>query len=375
MKFANCTGTTIGKNEGNATGFPQGNLAAAQDGGLTKSHVVTSNGTTGLDIIANDVGYVSTIQIGTVVPAVSLPVVDTDVVIGSGSADTWVGATNCKNDQSGQPCSAKHVTLGTRTSSSLANTGKTFQVTYGAGAVAGLIITDNIVFAGLPLDNHTFGVSTIETVEFSADNIPFDGLVGLAQSTLSNQRVLTPVESLAEQGSISAAIASFKIPRLADQKNDGQVTFGGLPQGLFDPTTLVTVNNVNQRGFWESAVDAFTVNGQDTGLSERTAIMDTGTTLIIAPAADAAAIHAVIPGAQKADQLGQGLFTLPCTTNVSVALTLGVNQNDLTGDCVSGISAGTVGGSQEWLVGDVFLKNVMFSTDVGKNTLSFAKLV
>lgn len=53
-----------------------------------------------------------------------------------------------------------------------------------------------------------------------------------------------------------------------------------------------------------------------------------------------------------------------------------VNGNDLTGDCVSSISAGdNDGGENTWLVGDPFLKNVFFSTEVDKNTLSFAKLV
>jgi len=52
-----------------------------------------------------------------------------------------------------------------------------------------------------------------------------------------------------------------------------------------------------------------------------------------------------------------------------------VNQNDLTGDCVSGIMSGQIGGAQEWLVGDVFLKNAYFSHDVTKNAISLAKLV
>lgn len=129
------------------------------------------------------------------------------------------------------------------------------------------------------------------------------------------------------------------------------------------------------------------VNNQDLGLQGRTAILDTGTTLMVVPAADAATIHAQITGA-KSD--GQGGFTVPCTTTDSVALTFGkqefaidprdiaftpVDPNDPTGDCVSGISSGQIGGADEWLVGDVFLKNAYFSTNVDKNTVSLAKLV
>lgn len=130
----------------------------------------------------------------------------------------------------------------------------------------------------------------------------------------------------------------------------------------FDPKTLVAVPNVNTQGFWEAAMDAVSVDGTSLGLKGRTAILDTGTTLIVAPAADAAAVHKNIQGA-KSD--GQGGFTVPCTTTASVALSFGgtsfaidprdiafqpVDPADPTGDCVSGIASGNIGGAQEWLV-------------------------
>lgn len=83
---------------------------------------------------------------------------------------------------------------------------------------------------------------------------------------------------------------------------------------------------------------------------------------MIAPPADAAAVHALITGA-KSD--GQGGFTIPCTSTASVALTFGgqafnidardltfspVDPTDLTGDCISGLSSGQIGGATEWLV-------------------------
>lgn len=89
--------------------------------------------------------------------------------------------------------------------------------------------------------------------------------------------------------------------------------------------------------------------------------------MIVAPEADANAIHAAIPGAQSD---GQGGFTLPCTSTSKVALSFAgqsftIDPRDLAfqpqtqdtkGTCVSGISAGSIGGKNQWLVGDVFLK-------------------
>ena len=186
--------------------------------------------------------------------------------------------------------------------------------------------------------------------------------------TLSNQGVPTPVESLASAGLIDDAITSYKISRLADNKNDGEITFGALDTTKFDPATLVTFDNVATSGatagFWEGAMDAVTADGQDLGLTGRSAILDTGTTLIVAPPADAAAVHAAIPGAQSD---GQGGFVIPCDTTTSVALSFGgasfaIDPRDLifaaadnTGtNCVSGISSGQIVDDTTWLVSSSF---------------------
>jgi hypothetical protein len=247
-------------------------------------------------------------------------------------------------------------------------------------------VADDIRMAGLELPGHKFGVTTVESVEFTDASSPFDGLMGLAKSTLSNQGVLTPPEAMAQAGLIKEAIVSYKISRLADEKNDGEITFGGLDTSKFDPKTLVTLPNLSANGFWAAKMDAVTVNGQSVQARTLNAILDTGTTLIIAPQADANAIHAAIPGAQPD---GQGGFTIPCTTNAKVALVFGGTSfeidgrdlafaplsNDPKGLCVSGISGGDFGGGGAWLVGDVFLKNAYFSHNASRNQLSLAKLV
>ncbi|KAK0485092.1 acid protease [Armillaria novae-zelandiae] len=371
----NSTASTTSETNGTSTASSASDAASSD---VTVANTPTTANSLGLDIESTDVGYLATIQMGT-------PPQDFLLLMDSGSADTWVGGENCQSEDGGG-C-GNHNFLGSTSSSSFQDQNTQFQVTYGTGAVQGDIVKDNVVVAGLSLDAHTFGVATAETVDFSSDSTPFDGLMGLAQSTLSNQGVLTPVESLASAGLIDAAITSFKISRLADNLNDGEVTFGALDTSKFDSNTLVTVDNQSQDGFWEGAMDSITVDGTDTGLSNRLAILDTGTTLIIAPQSDATAVHQLISGAQSA---GQGSFTIPCTTNASVALTFGgqeftidtrdlafqpVDANDPTGDCVSGISSGNIGADNEWLVGDVFLKNAYFSVDVDKNSISLAKLV
>jgi len=361
-----------------ANGISPLDVQAEEDGTVTDALPPTDSDSLGLDIESNDVGYLATVQMGT-------PPQNYLLLMDSGSSDLWVGsAENCVS-QAGGGC-GNHTFLGTSTSSTFVGSNQEFSVTYGSGSITGTLCQDTVSIANLTLPNHTFGVANEESVQFSGDTTPFDGLMGLAQPQLSEERVDTPPVSLAAANLISAPIVSFKLARLADQDNDGEVTFGGLDSSKFIANTLTTLPVVSSTGFWEIAADEFSVNGQNANLNNRTAILDTGTSLIVAPPADAAAIHALIPGAASD---GQGGFTVPCTTNASVAITFGgtefaidprditfspVNPADLAGDCLSGISAGEVDGATTWLVGDVFLKNAYFSTNVATNQVQLAKL-
>jgi hypothetical protein len=352
------------------------NLAATDD--VTEANAPTADNSLGLDIEANDIGYLATVQMGT-------PPRDFLILMDSGSADLWVGAENCQSENGGG-C-GNHKFLGPQSSQTFVDSNRPFSVTYGTGSVSGNIISDNLAIAGLQLNKHVFGVASTESVEFSDDATPFDGLMGLAKSTLSNQQTATPIEALADQGLVKAAVIGYKISRQADNKNDGEITFGDVDPTKFNPETAVTLANVNNQGFWEANLDAVSVNGVDLGFEGRTAILDTGTSLMVIPQADAEKIHAQIPGAQ-AD--GQGGFTVPCNTQAQVALTFGgqafaidprdiafqpLDANDPNGDCVSGIASGNIGGANEWLVGDTFLKNAYFATDVGRDQMTLAKLV
>jgi hypothetical protein len=51
----------------------------------------------------------------------------------------------------------------------------------------------------------------------------------LGHQSLSEQQTPTPIEALAAKGLIKEAITSFKISRVADKKNDGEITFGFVP--------------------------------------------------------------------------------------------------------------------------------------------------
>jgi hypothetical protein len=345
---------------------------------VTNSTQPTAPDSLPVSVESDDVGYFAVIQIGT-------PPKNFSVTIDSGSADFWVQGENCEAD-SGGPCATVHASLGSSTSSTFIDTQQPWDITYGSGAVSGTIVSDNVSIANLVLKNHTFGVADQESDDFSSYDTPYDGLIGLALGSLSNQGVPTPVEAMAKQGLIKEAITSYKISRVADNKHDGEITFGALDPAKFDPSTLITIPNVSKDGFWEGKMDALAVNGTDSGLKDRTAIFDTGTTGALAPIGDADLVHQLIPGSKSQ---GQGFYTVPCLTNSTITMTFGgrtfsidpkdlaeypVDESNPDGDCISGISGDASGDDTptQWLLGDTFLKNVYLSTNVGNNSVSLA---
>lgn len=368
---------------------------AANTVSVTPGKPPTAQNSLPLNIEGHDVGYLADVNIGN-------PPRKFSILMDSGSADFWVGADSCLSlSVKGADCvsdtghfsfhplipldmQGNHTFLGPKTSTSFVDKQVPFSVTYGSGSMNGTKVTDDVSIAGLQLLQHNFGVAHQESVQFT--NAAFDGLMGLALSTLSQEKVPTPVEALALQGLIQSATTSYKLARVTDDKNDGEVTFGGLDPSKFDQKTLATVDNVSQTGFWQANIDAVTMNGQPLALASKTAILDTGTTLMVVPQADVTAIHKTIPGAQSD---GKGGFTIPCTTNVSLAFTFGgqlfsidpvdlaflpVNPKDPQGDCLSAITPGDVDGPTVSLLGDTFLKNAYFSTNADTNTITLAKL-
>lgn len=374
-KKTKTTDTTLNlSTAANAKGYPEVMLEAANSEVLKAAKAVTVYNTLGLAIEANDVGYITTVQIGS-------NNTNFRMLIDSGSADTWVPSTSCTG------CGSSHQKLGKTVSSTYSKTSTAFSIQYGTGQVSGYLGYDTLKIAGMTLKNHSMAIITKESSDFSDDSVPFDGLMGLAQKSLSNSGKPTPIDSLYSSKLVSAVVMGYHLGRAADKVNDGEVTFGGVDSTKYTGN-LVEIPNVSTEGFFEIALQGVSFGGTSiTGIgSGNTAILDTGTTLMVAPPADAKLIHAAIPGSVST---GGGGYTIPCNTTLQLSFTFGgktwplnsedmiflpVNDNDLDGDCISSISGGNVGSANEWLLGASFLKNVYFATNAKANVVGLGTL-
>jgi len=70
---------------------------------------------------------------------------------------------------------------------------------------------------------------------------------------------------------------SFKIPRAADNKHDGEMTLGGMDPARYETGSTVVVKNINKLGFWEVPISQVKIDGNSTGWTNRTGVLDTGT--------------------------------------------------------------------------------------------------
>ena len=102
---------------------------------------------------------------------------------------------------------------------------------------------------------------------------------------------------------------------------------------------------------------------------------------MIIPPNDADALHNAIPGSVTD---GQGNYAFPCSTNANIALVFGgqpfsISPKDYVGAplsgtsslCQSNIVGQQIGGPNQWLNGDVFLKNVYSVFDFDNNQIGF----
>ncbi|RIB08300.1 aspartic peptidase domain-containing protein [Gigaspora rosea] len=295
-----------------------------------------------------------------------------NTIFDTGSSDLWVPSAGCNSKACKQ-----HEPFDTKASKTFKLLNKDFKIQYGTGNVSGITAQDNLVVGGVESKGQIFGLTNEESDDFA--NVPFDGIMGMALNQLSAENATTPFSNMVSQGSVNNPFFGFHLQRSLDKGDTGSLTLGGVDNSKFDGSITFS-KLVNNQGFWEIGLDDASVNGKPLNFNGRSAIIDTGTTLVVIPEEDAKKIHNLIPGATQIN----GTFVVPCNTNVNVAFTfagvsynidprdLAIQPTGINNTCASGISAGNIGGNTTWLVGDVFLKNVYSVYNIQDLTVGFA---
>ncbi|CAG2107805.1 unnamed protein product [Medioppia subpectinata] len=188
------------------------------------------------------------------------------------------------------------------------------------------------------------------------------------------------------QGVVSAPVFSFYLNRDIGGQTGGELVFGGSDRDHY--TGNFTYVPVTRRGYWQFTMDGLSVgtaaqSGGQYCVNSCQAIADTGTSLIVGPSDEIAAINQAIGAVDE----GNGEYLVDCRTLDSlpdITLTIGgqafplspssylLRQSAPDGrtQCLSAFTAG--GSDPLWILGDVFIGRYYTEFDFGNNRLGFA---
>ncbi|KAF7303233.1 Aspartic proteinase [Mycena kentingensis (nom. inval.)] len=207
------------------------------------------------------VSYIATVGVGS-------PVTSYELIVDTGSSNTWVGATQSYIQ-----------------TSTAVRTTNTVSVVYGSGSFTGTEFTDQVMLApGLVIPHQSIGVSSRSSGFDGVDGILGLGPVDLTLGTLTNARttlVPTVTDNLFSQGIITSNLVAISFqPTTQIAVTNGELTFGGTDSSKF--TGAITFTPVTSTSpaddYW--GINQSVTYGSNTILATTAGIVDTGTTLI-----------------------------------------------------------------------------------------------
>ncbi|PBK76648.1 aspartic peptidase A1 [Armillaria solidipes] len=241
--------------------------------------------------------YTASIGIGS-------PATTYELIIDTGSSNTWVGA------------GIKYI----QTSTSV-QTSNLVSVTYGSGSFSGKEFTDQVTLTpGLIVKSQSIGVATVADCLSGFDGILGIGPIDLTEGTLSpatSTLIPTVTDNLFSQGSITNhAVGVYFAPTTQEEVVNGEISWGGPDNskiiGSIGYAPITTTFPASE--FW-GIDESITYGTSTTILSSTAGIVDTGTTLTLI-ASDAFRKYQSATGATLDSTTGLLRITAPQFSNL-----------------------------------------------------------
>ncbi|OLP88390.1 Lysosomal aspartic protease [Symbiodinium microadriaticum] len=292
------------------------------------------------------------------------------VVFDTGSSNLWV--------PNHKPFLSSHNIYDHSKSSTYKKNGTTFAIQYGSGPVSGVFSADDVAIGDLKLKDYTFAeVDKTSGLGIGYILGKFDGILGLGWDSISVGHVKTPMKALVESGKLPKPIFAFYL----GNNQPGELLFGGVdPKHYSGDFSFVPLSSAT---YWQIKLDAVKL-GSDSVSSVKSAIVDSGTSLLAGPKDDVAKIAAKL-GAKSI--LGKE-YVVDCSAKLpDLTFTLGgkdytLSQPDLIlqqsgSQCILGLTGIDVPAPRGplWILGDVFMRKYYVQFDWGQQRLGFAKAV
>ncbi|GAA5961250.1 hypothetical protein JCM8115_001522 [Rhodotorula mucilaginosa] len=298
------------------------------------------------------------------------------VNIDTGSADLWLPSASCNS----AACNAHTKYDPSRSTTSSLVSGKKLNIVYGDGSsTSGVVYTDTVTFGGLTATSQAVGVATSLSSDFQDD--PYDGLVGMAYGSISTMGVTPLFQTLVSQGRVAKSQFSTYLA-----SSGSELFLGGMNSAHFAAGSTHWYSVISQ-GYWTLAAKAAVNNKVVSSLGTFSALVDTGTSVIVAPTAAAKQFWAAVPN--SATYGSGGYWTYPCASPPTISFSFGgafaeqwaVSSSALNLGRVSSGSDRCVGavvgadiGINAWILGDSFLQSVYTTFDFSTNQIGFSDL-
>ncbi|KAG0292723.1 hypothetical protein BGZ97_005521, partial [Linnemannia gamsii] len=348
--------------------------------GIETNFTTEPFGSVQLTNVENDVMYTIPFGLGT-------PAQKFNVIIDTGSPITWLSSSTCVTETC---LTAARFHCDSSTSCKTLN--NTFSASYVSGqGVSGHYVAETYTIGSLKFR----GAAGIVTQNNARLPPMVDGIMGLwyyaagssvpILNVLRNNTLLPRnmvgiwLHSTTPNGKQSGGATVLP----GSHTPGGEITFGGVDTTKFQGE--ITYVDCEGRRPWSVPVGGITVGGTKINVSGALVAIDTGTTAMLVPRAISDSINGAIPGAIKVSTQG-GLWYMPCSGDTVITMTFGTltfqipythlaiqsaRSKTQQGEyCLSAVMfpTGSTVTIQEWLIGDVFLKNVYTVFDFGTNS-------
>ena len=289
------------------------------------------------------------------------------VIFDTGSANLWVPNT--------KPFLSQKNIYDHSKSSTYKKNGTTFAIQYGSGPVSGVFSADTVTIGDLKLQDYTFAeVDKTSGLGLGYRLGKFDGILGLGWDSISVGHVPTPMNALVQSGQLPEPVFAFYL----GNKQPGELVFGGVdPKHYTGSFSFVPLSS---ESYWEINLDGVKL-GSDSVSSTKSAIVDSGTSLLAGPKSEISKIATKL-GAKSV--LGRE-YVVDCSAKLpDLTFTLGgkdytLKQADLIlqasgSQYILGLTGLDVPPPRGplWILGDVFMRKYYVQFDWGKKRLGFA---
>lgn len=289
------------------------------------------------------------------------------VIFDTGSANLWVPNT--------KPWFTSHKVYSHGKSSTYKSNGTEFKIMYGSGPVSGFYSADSVNIGDMTLKDYTFA----EVTDFSGLGLgyrfgKFDGILGLGWDAISVDGVPTPMKALVDGNQLPEPVFAFYL----GNNQPGELIFGGVDKKHY--TGDFSFVPLSSETYWQIDMDGVKL-GSNSVSSTKSAIVDSGTSLLAGPTADITAIANKL-GAKSI--LGKE-WTVDCSAALpDMTFTLGgkdfvLKKDDLIlqqsgSTCILAMLGMDVPAPRGplWILGDVFMRKFYVQFDWGNKRMGFA---